>query len=120
MKICITSTGKELNSNFEQRFGRSSYFIIYDTTTKEFEAIDNNNTSSAHGAGIGSAQLIIEKKAEVLISGNIGPNAKSVLESEGIKVLKGTESTVQDNIVKFEENDLNEIKKAGMPHQGMN
>ncbi|MCS3901202.1 NifB/NifX family molybdenum-iron cluster-binding protein [Methanococcus voltae] len=119
MKICITSTGKELNSNFEQRFGRSPYFIIYDTESKEFEAIDNTNTSSAHGAGIGSAQLIIQNKAKVLISGNIGPNAKAVLESEGINVLKGTESTVIENINKFEANELVEITKAGMPHQGM-
>ena len=40
MKICITSQGKVLDSKIETRFGRSPYFIIYDTNTNDFEVIE--------------------------------------------------------------------------------
>ena len=31
MKVAITSTGDNLESKLDQRFGRCGYFIIYDT-----------------------------------------------------------------------------------------
>jgi len=119
MKLCITSTGNTLESTFEQRFGRCPYFIIYDTDSKEFDAIENTNGDSAHGAGIGSAQEVVSKNIDVVISGNMWPNAKQVLDGENIKVYKGTGSTVLENIELFEKNELSEITQAGKPHQGM-
>ncbi|ABR55328.1 conserved hypothetical protein [Methanococcus vannielii SB] len=76
MKICVTSTGNSFESGFEQKFGRSPYFIIYDTETKEFETLDNLKRDSAHGAGIGASQAVLSKGINVVISGNIGPNVK--------------------------------------------
>uniref|UniRef100_A9A6I3 Dinitrogenase iron-molybdenum cofactor biosynthesis protein n=1 Tax=Methanococcus maripaludis (strain C6 / ATCC BAA-1332) TaxID=444158 RepID=A9A6I3_METM6 len=119
MKLCITSTGNTLESTFEQRFGRSPYFIIYDTDSKEFSVIENKNGESAHGAGIGSAQLVISHNIDAVISGNMGPNAKQVLDGENIKTYKGTGSTVFENIQLFEKNELSEITKPGQAHQGM-
>ncbi|WP_459202001.1 NifB/NifX family molybdenum-iron cluster-binding protein [Methanococcus sp. CF] len=119
MKLCITSTGNTLESNFEQRFGRSPYFIIYDTDSKEFSVIDNTNGDSAHGAGIGSAQTVISQNIDAVISGNMGPNAKQVLDGENIKIYKGTANTVLENIELFEKNELSEIKQPGQPHHGM-
>ncbi|HQO93156.1 MAG TPA: NifB/NifX family molybdenum-iron cluster-binding protein, partial [bacterium] len=56
MKIAVTTSGHDLNSPFESRFGRAPGFIVYDTETKEFEAIDNSmNLNAAQGAGIQAA-----------------------------------------------------------------
>ena len=39
MKIAISSTGKELDSNLDPRFGRAAYFISVDAETMDFEAV---------------------------------------------------------------------------------
>lgn len=38
MKIAVSSTGKDLNSQIDPRFGRCQYFIFIDPETMEFEA----------------------------------------------------------------------------------
>lgn len=43
MKICITSEGKTLDSKVDPRFGRCQYFIIVDSETLVFEAVENVN-----------------------------------------------------------------------------
>ncbi|MCK5535127.1 NifB/NifX family molybdenum-iron cluster-binding protein, partial [bacterium] len=60
MKICITAQGDNLDSMVDSRFGRCRYFIVVDSDTLEFEAIQNPNTETTGGAGILSAQLIAE------------------------------------------------------------
>ena len=58
MKIGITSTGKNLDAEVDQRFGRCKYFIIVDTDSMEFEAISNENIMASGGAGIQAAQTL--------------------------------------------------------------
>lgn len=41
MKVAITSTGKELSTNLDPRFGRAPYFIIVDPETMAFEVVEN-------------------------------------------------------------------------------
>ena len=44
MKTVITSSGNELKSNFDLRFGRAAYFCIYDEESKETSFFQNDNT----------------------------------------------------------------------------
>jgi predicted Fe-Mo cluster-binding NifX family protein len=37
MRLAITSTGEELDSNLDPRFGRTAYFIVVDPETMAFE-----------------------------------------------------------------------------------
>jgi len=66
MKIVITSTGTSLDSNVDPRFGRCAYFILYDTDSDTFEAIENASRNAMGGAGIQSGQLITSKMLELL------------------------------------------------------
>jgi predicted Fe-Mo cluster-binding NifX family protein len=52
MKTACTSTGAELTDTVEARFGRCPLFIILDTESMVFEAIENPNISLGGGAGI--------------------------------------------------------------------
>jgi predicted Fe-Mo cluster-binding NifX family protein len=105
MKICITSQGDNLESQVDPRFGRCRYFIIVDPETMEFEAIKNPNTDAFGGAGTDSAQLIASKGVEVVLTGDVGPNASRALESAGIKIVTGIAGSIKDAIEKYKKGD---------------
>jgi len=75
MKIAISATGTTLDAEVDPRFGRCQGFIIADTETDEYEAIDNASAMAAGGAGISTAQMIAGKGVEAVLTGNCGPNA---------------------------------------------
>ena len=89
MKICITSAGQSLEDAIDPRFGRCQYFIMLDTESMQFEAIQNPAISAGGGAGIQAAQLVAEKGAEVVLTGNVGPNAFNTLQAAGLKIVVG-------------------------------
>lgn len=107
MKICITSQGGSLDALVDARFGRCQYFIIVDTDTGDFEALDNANKDGMGGVGIQSAQFIAEKGVEAVLTGNVGPNAFSTLQAGEIKVFTGVSGTVKEAIEKYKSGKLN-------------
>lgn len=84
MKICITAQGAIPDAKAEERFGRAPYFLFMDSETGSFEAVANPFADGAGGAGPKAAQLVIDRKANALISGMPGGNAKAVLDAAGI------------------------------------
>jgi predicted Fe-Mo cluster-binding NifX family protein len=120
MKICVTSQGKTMDSQVDPRFGRCSFFIFIDSDSMEFEVIENNNASSSGGAGIQSGQLVSEKNVEIVLTGNVGPNAFEVLDASNIKIVIGVTGTVKDAVVKYNNGDLKPIDKPSVKsHFGM-
>jgi len=89
MKIAISSTGKNVESNVSDMFGRCPYFIIAEITDKKIikvEIIENTSTRQMGGTGVSVAQLIVEKDVTAVITGNIGPRALDVLKQFNIDV----------------------------------
>jgi predicted Fe-Mo cluster-binding NifX family protein len=101
MKIAITAQGMSLDDNIEPRFGRSPIFIILDTDTMDFEAIENSNAALGGGAGIGSAKLMLDKNVESVLTGNCGPKAFQVFEEARIKVFVGLSGKIKDIVEDF-------------------
>ena len=92
MKIAISSTGKNLNSNVSDVFGRSPYFIIAEIENKKIgkvEAIQNISVKQMGGVGISVAQMVAEKDATIVITGNVGPRAVDVLKQFNIEIYAG-------------------------------
>jgi predicted Fe-Mo cluster-binding NifX family protein len=114
MKICITAKGTSLESEVDPRFGRCAYFIIIDSTTMDFEVIENSNAQTSGGAGIQAGQLVSEKNVEALLTGNVGPNAYETLNAAQIKVYTGIRGTVREAVEKFKNNELKETDKASV------
>ncbi len=121
MKIAITSTGTDLNSDVDPRFGRAAYFIVYDTESGNFETIDNSeNASAGSGVGIKSGQLMIDKGVEWVITGSVGPNAFQVLSSAGIKVASGASGKVSEAIEAFKSGKFSETNSpTAQSHHGL-
>lgn len=120
MKIAITSMGAKLEDKVDPRFGRCHYFILFDTETNKFEAVENTGAQGMGGVGILSGQLMVDKGVEVVLTGSCGPNAFQTLQAAGIKVITGATDTVQDTIDKFKSGELKAISQANASaHSGM-
>jgi len=119
LKIAISATGKDLNAMVDPRFGRCSYFILVEVEGKEikgFEAIENPAATAMGGAGIQAAQTIANKGAEVVIAGNIGPNAFGVLSTSGIKVITGVAGiSVKEAVERYLKGELRETSTPTTP-----
>ncbi len=102
MKIAITSTGNSPASTLDQRFGRCSWFVIYDTESGATEFIPNQHKNDEEGAGPAAVQLIASRKVTKIISGEFGEKVKSQLDSMRVQliILKNPEITI-DNIIKL-------------------
>jgi len=98
MRIAISATGPSLDAEVDPRFGRCGYFIIVDTETMEFEAVENTNVMASGGAGIATAQMVANKGVEVVLTGNAGPNAYQTLAAAGIQVITGVGGGIRDAI----------------------
>lgn len=119
MKICVTSNGNSIESNLDPRFGRAAYFIIADNKTMEYEAIENAVAVSSGGAGITSGQLMVDKDVEVVVTGNVGPNAANVLRAANIRIYRGINASIKENIEKLMKGLLEKIDTTVPSHFGM-
>jgi len=99
MKIAIPVDSKTIATGVSSSFGRTPYFLIYDTATKESTFIDNSAIASQGGAGIKASQSIVDNKAEAVLTPLCGENAAEVLKAASIKIYKTIkDASVMDNI----------------------
>jgi predicted Fe-Mo cluster-binding NifX family protein len=105
MKVLVTSQGENLDALLDPRFGRCQYFIIVDSDTMSFKAIKNESTEKGGGAGVSTAQFVVDEAPDVLITGDVGPNASRGLASSGIKIITGVSGVVRDIIEKFKKGE---------------
>jgi predicted Fe-Mo cluster-binding NifX family protein len=100
MKIAITSTGNNPESTLDSRFGRCSYFVIYDNESLATEFIPNPNKENIEGAGPASVQLIASRGVKKVISGEFGAKVKSIFDSLQIQlvVLNDSEKRINEII----------------------
>jgi predicted Fe-Mo cluster-binding NifX family protein len=106
MKIAVSSDGKNLDSQIDPRFGRCRYFLIAETEDMSFEACENENASLGGGAGIQSAQFVVSRGANDVITGNCGPNALRTLNAAGVKVFLGQGGTVKEALQRYKNGEL--------------
>jgi len=120
MIIAISSTGTSLESNVDSRFGRCPFFLFYDTDNDTFSHVSNEARGAMGGAGIQTGQMIANRGAKAVITGNVGPNAFRVLSTAGVKVYSGVSGKVSEAVAKFKEGQLTETTAPDVgSHFGM-
>lgn len=120
MKVVVSSTGPELSSAADPRFGRCSYFVEVETETMEARAHSNESRTAMGGAGIQAGQFVASLGARAVITGNVGPNAARVLAAAGVKVFTGASGTVEEAVKKYQAGQLNQTSSATVSaHAGM-
>jgi predicted Fe-Mo cluster-binding NifX family protein len=124
MKIAISSTGKNLESEVDSRFGRCPYFLLVEIDKKnkeikDFEAIENTARKEVGGAGITAGELVGNLKPNAVITTNMGPRAFQIFEQLKIKVYQG-EGKIKEILNRFLKGNLKEIGSANGPqHKGL-
>lgn len=115
--IAITSTDGTLEGMLDERFGRAQKIIVYDTETKKSKVIDNKlNMNASQGAGIQTAQNIVNAGVKVVLTGHLGPNAYRVLNAAGIEAFSASDMTAMEALKAFEEGKL--VKLSGSDVEG--
>jgi len=112
MKICITSTGKDLQSQMDPRFGRAQYFLIYDLDNNAYSVIDNESIEASGGAGTSASQTMSTEGVQAVISGNFGPNASDALNAFEIEMYTSESGVINEIIDNFRNDKLNKVASA--------
>jgi predicted Fe-Mo cluster-binding NifX family protein len=116
MKILLTASSSNIDSDVDPRFGRAAYLLVINTETNEWEAQTNPGLSVSGGAGIQAAQFAAKQQIEAAISGDFGPHAYEALQTAGIAMyLYGDCHTVREAIERFKAGLLRQI---GAPTRG--
>ena len=116
MKIAFTTTDKGWDAQIDTRFGRANGFFIFDEESQTEKYVSNEqNVKALHGAGVQTAQSIINLKVDALVTGNMGPRAFQILNSGGIKMYLAEENlTVKEAYDAFKKNKLKEVSSPNV------
>jgi predicted Fe-Mo cluster-binding NifX family protein len=111
MLIAIASEGLDPNSLVADKFGRTPYIIFYDIEKNTFESLRNPYANIFGGAGIQTAQFIIEKNAIAVITTEIGINPLRLMESAGVEVYSCSKKQIKEVAHQFVEGKLSIIRQ---------
>lgn len=98
MKIAMPVDDKSMESSVCQSFGRTPYFLIYDTESKDSVYLDNSAAASQGGAGIKAAQAIVDNNVSALLTPRCGENAAEVINAANINIYRTINDSITDNI----------------------
>lgn len=116
MKVAISAQGSDIDALVDPRFGRAAWFIVADSESLEWTAVDNReNAGSSGGAGVQVGTLIADQGVQGVITGNVGPNAHRVLSAAGVAVYQaGNGVTVRDALDRLNRDDLSRVTSPTM------
>ena len=120
MKIAISATGSDFDSDVDPRFGRCQYFMIVDLETMAFEVVNNSSSMTGEGAGISAAQTVAKTGSQVVLTGNCGPNACQALLAAGVQLVTGVSGKVRDAIEDYKKGNFQTTTQPNVDaHSGM-
>lgn len=113
MKVAITSVDGTMEGKVDERFGRTKTFVVYDVDTGKSETVGNDQQMNlAQGAGIQTAQNVVNLGAQAVVSGHLGPKAFQVLKAAGVEAYAATNMSVADALAQYREGSLKKLTGA--------
>lgn len=103
MKICVSAMGGSLEDKVSERFGRAPYFVIVDGETMKFVPVSNPAAGAQGGAGPEAVRQAAANGAQVVLTGELGPNAQTAIAAAGIKGVTGVKGdrTVREAVEEY-------------------
>lgn len=119
MKIVVAANGRDLDAPTSPIFGRSPFYVLADTETMHVEAMANPEMGSLRGVGFHLPEVIVERGAQAVVAGSVGPNAFRVLQDLGVPVYLSGDRTVREAIEAYKAGWLQPAEDANVPtHSG--
>lgn len=106
MIVAIPVEEKKQEGNVCPSFGRTPYYMLYDSGEKAFQYMSNPAADASGGAGIKAAQLLVDEKVDAVITPRCGKNAAEVLVGAQIKIFKSMGEDITQNIDSFNQGNL--------------
>lgn len=98
MKIAFPSQDdKGAESAVYGHFGSASFFIIVESEDGTMEAFENQDRDHSHG-NCQPLNALGGERVDAVVVGGIGAGALQGLQAGGIKVYRGVEGTVEENL----------------------
>jgi predicted Fe-Mo cluster-binding NifX family protein len=111
MRVGISANGGDLNSKVGDRFGRCLWFLVVDSDSLEFEALENRHAQEGMGAGMAAAKDLIDAHVDAVISGQVGPKAYEILKAVGIDIFVVSGGiTVKDALERLKRGELRKME----------
>lgn len=114
MLIAVSVKEPNLCADISDSFGRSEYFLLFDSEIDSYRLIQNPYSSELGGAGIQSARFLIEQKVETVITNFMGFNTWRFFNSLNIKIYKCEDCSAEQSIKLLLQGNLMEINKQMM------
>jgi predicted Fe-Mo cluster-binding NifX family protein len=92
VKIAVASNNKNATSEIGTMAGRSPYYLIFDSTGKLIEVLENPYKDIRGGAGSSTADYLAEKRVTIVIAETFGGKMINAMKRRGLTYyeLKGT------------------------------
>ncbi len=85
MIVAFAAMGNDLNAPLDHRFGRAQNFVLVELDTGQVvSVISNPNVAAPGGAGVSTAQMLVNNGVGAVVAGAFGPNAINILRSAGV------------------------------------
>jgi predicted Fe-Mo cluster-binding NifX family protein len=116
MKIAMCCERPDQESKISLRLGRAAQVAIYDDREDSWQFAENSqNLNAAQGAGIQTAQNIVNSGAEILLAANAGPKAMRVLQASDVEVYRALpDMTLSECVEMFKTAKLEKLEAANV------
>lgn len=106
MIVCIPSQGPTLDSRMDDRFGRASYLIFFDSNFDSSRILENPHAGGSGGVGPMVVQFLVQNGTEVLIAPKLGGNADTGLRAAHIRVImQNPDISVEEAYLAWKKNE---------------
>lgn len=109
LKIGFSVTNNTENCVLDSRFGRCPYFMIVDTADNSKNWVENKGILAEGGAGIVAATQLVDLSLDIVITGNLGPNAWKVFQTANLKAYKTADIEIEKILADYKNGSLEEV-----------
>ena len=118
MKIIVPVTKPDKTASISDTFGRTDFYLIYETENDDYQFIENPAKTNPGSAGIKAAQTIVDTGARILLTPRCGMKASKVLEAADFKIYQTVGDDLQENLEKYRNGDLEVLQETAPGKHG--